>query len=134
MQRTVLAAFTVASLCLGSCHKRLPPLVEGATSQGGTNYDCRGGTDPRSQSRLARSPEMVARLRNQFPTGSGSDKLRASLERQGFTLEGPCSLDRGVSWAQFRRNGNEAVANVYWRETPDGRLIWTFADVAYTFL
>lgn len=31
-------------------------------------------------------------------------------------MMGRCSADGSVSWAQFRKNGNEVVANIYWRE------------------
>lgn len=118
----------------------LPPLVKGASDTGGTGYDCATEPAPTSNPELDRSPEMIERLRKSFPPGSPSSRLRASLVRQGFTLEGACPRgyprppNPNVSWAQYRRNGNEVVANVYWRETPDGRLIWTFADVGYTFV
>jgi hypothetical protein len=116
----------------------LPPLVKWASDTGGERYDCASETSPASNPQLDHSPEMIDRLRKSFPPGSPASRLRASLVRQGFTLEGACPRgyppNPSVSWAQYRRNGNEVVANVYWRETPDGRLIWTFADVAYTFI
>ena len=132
MERAILIA--VATVCLCGCQKGLPPLVQGASSGGGIGYDCRQGLEPASQPGLAQSPEIVERLRQQFPPGSPSDALRSSLLRQGFSMEGPCSPDRTISWAQFRRNGNEVVANVYWREGPDRRLVWSFGEVYYTFL
>ena len=133
MKHALFIAFAFISLC--GCQRGLPPLVQGATSgSGGTGYDCRTGTEPASDSALAQSPEMTERLRQQFPPGTPTDALRSALLRQGFSVEGPCSPDRSISWAQFRRNGNEVVANVYWREGSDRRLIWSFGEVYYTFL
>jgi hypothetical protein len=141
VRRIILIVLMVGSSCLGACQKSLPPLVRGATSGGGgVGYDCQFGSAPASNPKYAQSPEMVERLRHSFPPGSPSDQLRLSLAQQGFTLEGPCpevpgqAVDPRVRWAQFRRNRNEVVANVYWREGPDGRIIWTFGEVFYTFL
>ena len=118
----------------------LPPLVKGASTTGGTGYNCSSDPPDESDPQLDRSPEIIDRLRKSFPPGSPASRLRESLARQGFKTPQPCPRgyprppNANVNWAQYRRNGNEVVANVYWRETSDGRIIWTFADVGYTFI
>jgi len=115
-------------------------LVKGATSGGGVSYSCEAGPAPAADPKYASSPELVERLRASFPPGSASSRLRLSLVNQGFMLHGKCPpvagqlLDPSVSWAQFRRNGNEVVANVYWRQAADGQVLWTFGEVFYTSL
>ena len=133
---TIRLMATAASICVSGCQRSLPPLLQGASSKGGIGYGCAELNDPASPPgpQFTQSPEMVERLRKEFPPGSPSKRIEASLQRQGFTLNGACSSDRTVHSAQFRGNRNEVVANVYWRQTPDGRVIWTFGDVAYTFL
>jgi hypothetical protein len=133
---SIIMALFIASCGLAGCEKKLPPLVRGATWDGkGRMYHCEPGPEPASNRRYAQSPEMAARLGSSFPAGSPSERLRRSLLQQGFELEGPCPhvlgrpLDPSVSWARFRRNGRMPVANVYWKEGADGRLIWTFGEV-----
>ena len=121
--------------CLPACQDDLPPLIRGATTGvGGIAYDCGRDAIPLSESTLSRSPEITERLSQTFPPRSSSANLRSSLKEQGFEMMGPCSVDGSVSWAQFRKNGNEVVANIYWREDSSGRLVWTFGNVYFTFL
>jgi hypothetical protein len=128
-------ALATALACLTGCQRNLPPLVKGATvTGGGQGYDCEMGATPASDPRFNFSPEIIERLRKQFPPGSSSAALRSALVLQGFKLHGPCSPDHSISFAQFRLNKNEVVANVFWREQSDGQIIWTFGDVGYTFL
>ena len=47
---------------------------------------------------------------------------------------GSCSPDGTISWAQFRKNGNEVVASIFWREDQNGKLAWYLGDIAYTWL
>jgi hypothetical protein len=135
VRRAISIVLTLGLVALEGCQSDLPPLLRGATSVGGQGYECQAQPSPASDRSLARSPELIERLQTQFPPGSASSQLRTSLVRQGFKLEGLCSRSPGgVNWAQYRQNGNEVVANVYWLEGIDGRLVWTFGDVAYTFL
>ena len=134
MRQFHLLSFAVLLGCVGGCGDKLPALVQGAKSAGGVGYDCRKAEDPATLSHLAKSPELSQRLQEQFPTGSPTDRLEEALVQQGFILHGPCSPDRTMRWAQFRRNKNEVVANVFWRGGDNDELIWTFGDVAYTFL
>lgn len=134
MHRPMSLILMAALGCLAGCQERLPPLVRGATARGGEGYDCEMDVAPSSDPRFDFSPEIVERLRRSFPPGSQSAQLRSSLARQGFKLEGPCSPDRSISFAQFRLNKNEVVADVYWREDTSGRIIWTFGEVSYTYL
>jgi hypothetical protein len=123
-------------LLLASCggQSSLPPLIRGATSGGGTDTLCEQAGPGSTPETAAHSPEIAERLAQAFPRGSPVAGLRQSLVRQGFELQGPCSPDGSVSWAQFRRNGNEVVANIYWREAADGRIMWTTGNVYFTFL
>lgn len=132
VQREIRLVLMVAFGLVGGCQRSLPPLVEGATSRGGALYDCEEDVVPPSNPTFARSPEIDERLREYFPPGTQSERLRVSLDRQGFQLHGPCSADRSISWARFRRGGDR-VARVYWREDKNGRLIWAFGDVEFGF-
>lgn len=135
MRRLLAQMFLPVLGCLAACQDDLPPLIRGATTgNGGMTYDCGRDAPPLSESTLSRSPEITERLSQAFATSSSSEKLRSSLKEQGFELMGPCSTDGSVSWAQFRKNGNEVVANIYWRENPSGQLIWTFGNIYFTFL
>lgn len=137
MRHTHILALAALLSCLCGCGDQVPEvpaLVQGASASGGVGYDCRKAEDPTTLSGLANSPELSQRLQEQFPTGSNSDRLEATLVRQGFVLYGPCSPDGNIRWAQFRRNRNEVVASVYWRVGVGDKLMWTFGDVAYAFL
>ena len=109
-------------------------MVKGATSRGGEGYNCQTDVVPASDPRFAFSPELVVRLRTEFPPGSTASNLRSSLVQQGFRLEGPCSPDHSISFAQFRLNKNEVVSNVFWRVDTSGRIVWTYGEVFFTFL
>ena len=126
----------------GSPSPKLPPLLLGATTTGGSNFLCEGGNEQGSVPETAsRSPEIVARLRAGYPPGSPASKLRTSLSKQGFAIHDGCSADKSVSWAEFRQHRSNGVGTytaafgtVYWKQDAVGRLVWTTGDIAYTGL
>lgn len=68
-------------------------------------------------------------------------ELRTTLLRQGFTIHDGCSVDKSVSWAEFRQRRSNGLSSyqamfgtVYWKQDATGRLIWATGDVAYTGL
>jgi hypothetical protein len=132
-------------LILGGCgeplNPPLPPLLEGASTTGGSNFLCEQGPERGSTPETAsHSPEIVQRLRHDFPTGSQASNLRAVLLRQGFSVHDACSPDKSVSWAEFRQRGGNGITamaafgTVYWKQDGNGRLIWTTGDIAFTGL
>ena len=130
----ILAVLLILSSCNAVRQSDLPPLIFGATSRGGVSFDCRLNEPATSDRNLAASPEILERLRKSFPLGSSSAVLRSALVKQGFKLMGSCSPDGTISWAQFRKNGNEVVASIFWREDQNGKLAWYLGDIAYTWL
>lgn len=86
-------------------------------------------------SRFARtsSSSVMVRLR--------AADLRKDLLRQGFTIQGGCSADRSVSWAEYQQRDSNgfgyytpAFGTVYWKQDTTGRLVWATGDIAYTGL
>ena len=137
--------FVAACLALSGCGQaveELPQILIGATTTGGSNSLCEGGNDHGSSTETAsHSPEIVERLRADFPAGSPASKLRTNLSRQGFIIHDGCSVDKSVSWAEFRQRRSNGVATyqaafgtVYWKQDPAGRVIWATGDIAYTGL
>lgn len=134
----------ISLVALASCAvplSPLPPLLQGASSTGGSKFLCQswpsewGGSTPETASH---SPEIVERLTRDFPPGSSAARLRESLLRQGFTLHEACSPDGRVSWAEFLQRGGDQVwappafGTVHWREDGAGRLVWTTGDVVFS--
>jgi hypothetical protein len=137
--------FVAACLALSGCGQaveELPQILIGATTTGGSNSLCEGGNDHGSSTETAsHSPEIVERLRADFPAGSPASKLRTNLLRQGFIIHDGCSVDKSVSWAEFQQRRSNGVATyqaafgtVYWKQDPAGRVIWAHGDIAYTGL
>jgi hypothetical protein len=130
-----------AALALIACERPappLPPLLQGATTTGGTFDPCgRGGSPGSTPETAAHSPEIVERLRRDFPAGTSAARLRDSLSRQGFTIR-DCPLDRSVAWAEFRQHGGNgitamaAMGTVFWKQDRAGRLVWTTGDIAFS--
>jgi hypothetical protein len=118
----------------------LPPLLQGASSTGGSKFLCQpqpvewGGSTPETASH---SPEIVERLSRDFPPGTSASRLRESLLGQGFTIHEACSPDGRVSWAEFMQRGGHqmwapaAFGTVHWKEDGAGRLIWTTGDIQF---
>ena len=139
--RTLTAV--LASCVLGACGDAvsppLPPLLQGASTTGGSNFLCEQGRGPGSSPETAsHSPEIVQRLRRDFPVGSSATRLREVLSGQGFSIHDACSHDKSVSWAEFRQNGGNGITampafgTVYWKQDQAGRLVWTTGDIAFT--
>jgi hypothetical protein len=119
----------------------LPPLLRDAHTTGGSNFLCDqemvmrggGGTTPDT---VSHSPEIVARLRHDFPAGSSAASLSSSLRQQGFTLH-RCEADRTIGYALFSQQGGYAIlsyhasASIYWKADAHARLIWTTGDIGY---
>jgi hypothetical protein len=134
----ILSLLLAPSACGEAPTPPLPPLLEDATTTGGSIALCEAdggvGSTPDTASH---SPEIVARLKRAFPPGSAAADLRRSLRRQGFALHDRCSRDGSVSWAEFRQRGGDGVTSmaalgtVFWREDPAGRLVWTTGDIAF---
>jgi hypothetical protein len=80
------------------------------------------------------SPEFNARLARTFPPGSSEQSLIDTLKKEGFGPPGKCDSDHSIKWSEFRLNGNEVVAQDYWKTESNGTLVWTKGFVAYTFL
>jgi hypothetical protein len=142
--RTLIAALTLCfalSACGDPVSRPLPPLLQGASTTGGTNSLCERrqgkGSTPETASH---SPEIVQRLRRDFPVGSAAAKLREALSRQGFSIHDACSPDKSVSWAEFRQSGGNGITampaygTVYWKQDQAGRLVWATGDIAFTGL
>lgn len=95
----------------------------------------RGGTGTTPDT-VSHSPEIVARLRHDFPAGSSAANLISSLRKQGFTLH-RCASDRTMGYALFSQQGGSAIlsypasASIYWKADAQGRLIWTTGDIGY---
>jgi hypothetical protein len=140
--KTFVGLATALGLC--ACSKPsppLPPLLEGATTTGGTTELCGQGRGQGSTPETAsHSPEIVQRLRHDFPAGTSASRLRTALERQGFSIHDACSPDKMVSWAEFRERGGNGITamaaygTVYWREDAAGRIVWTTGDIAFAGL
>jgi hypothetical protein len=136
-----LAAGITAGGCGAPLSPPLPPLFEGAHTTGGSNSLCepegRQGSTPETASH---SPEIVQRLRRDFPPGTPTARLREALARQGFRLHEPCSPDGSIRWAEFRQSGGNGITamaafgTVYWKEDNAGRVVWTTGDIAFTGL
>jgi hypothetical protein len=137
--RLAAAALVVLALSLPSLYwlngRRIPEIVRGATAGGG-----HWGACPASQivhppdMKEAISPEFNARLARKFPPGSSEQILIQTLKTEGFGPPRECDFDPSVKWSEFRSNGNEVVAQAYWKSDSKGALLWTKGFVGYTFL
>lgn len=145
MELRSLTIVLVSCFGLGACGEPvrppLPPLLQGASSTGGSNSLCELGQGKGFTPETAsHSPEIVLRLRRDFPVGSQAKHLREALSRQGFLIHDACSPDKSVSWAGFRQNGGNGVTtmaafgSVYWKSDEAGRIVWTTGDIGYTGL
>ena len=134
-----IASCFALSACGDPVSPPLPPLLLGASSTGGSNSLCEQGRGSTPET-ASHSPEIVQRLRRDFPVGSSAPKLREALSRQGFLIHDGCSPDKSVSLAVFRQSGGNGVTTmpafgtVYWKQDQAGRLVWTTGDIAFTGL
>jgi hypothetical protein len=119
----------------------LPPLLQDATTTGGTNALCDPGVlEPGSQGTtpdsVSHSPEIVSRLERDFPSGSRSEDLRTSLIQMGFKMI-PCEGSLAARFDQTGGNGvtsMRATAIIIWKADAEGQIVWTTGDIAYTGL
>jgi hypothetical protein len=139
--RTLLAlagACLALSACGESVSPPLPPLLQDASAGGGSNFLCEPGSALGSTPETAsHSPQIVERLRRDFPPGTQAKKLRAVLVQQGFRLHIACSPDGSVSWAEFTQKGGDGITAmaasgmVYWKEDRSGRLVWATGNIGF---
>lgn len=140
----------VAGLLVAACGEPLDPptplLLRNVTAHGGW---WNGGCPPRdaAEARLnaaspeALSPELTARLAQQFPVGSDAGLLERTLRDQGFQqVSAPCATAPPIRLAQFRQRGGgfygpyPIFAQIAWEQNGAGRLVWTKGTVAFTGL
>lgn len=133
----VLAPSLVLAGC--SASPATPPLLEGVTSQGGWwSNGCpeKEGAQPRTSEAL--SPELTARLRREFPSGTPAATLEMSLRRQGFGQIRECDGEPSVRTATFRERGGglfqlySTFAVVAWKQDETGKILWTKGHVDFT--
>ena len=111
----------------------VPEIVRGSTAKGGLWGACPSAEQANGREE-ALSPKFTARLNERFPHGSPEKNLIDALRGEGFTGPNSCESNNSIKWAGFRLNGNEVVAQAYWKTDQLGRIIWTKGFVAYTFL
>ena len=91
--------------------------------------------DVNSLDRVGHSPEIVARLRHQFPATTLAETLEHYLCEHGFIVTLPCPLENRIRLATFtqKRGGGlsyPAVAEVWW-QNENGLLVWVTANIQY---
>jgi len=116
-----------------------PPLLKGTTGTGGWST---GGCPPDGSfptaGQEARSPELEARLKEQFPAGTPAIDLSRALLAQGFSPIENCPNDASISRVTFRQTGGglfgpyPAFSLVAWKSDASGKVVWTKGTVAYT--
>jgi hypothetical protein len=90
-----------------------------------------GGKTPET----AHSPEIVAKLRKQFPAGSSAAALESALLTQGFKME-ICNMPN-VKRATFSQTGGNGItsmsafANVTWKTNASGQIVWTTGNISF---
>ena len=145
MRAKFLWASVVCSLvtsCGDTPSPPLPPLLKGATGGGGGDFLCnplpndmRGKMSGETPETVAQSPEIVARLRKSFPTGSPASALESTLVNQGFKLEA-CS-SQNVKRATFSQTGGNGItamsafASVTWKTDATGQIVWTTGNIGF---
>ena len=144
--RTLLTLFSISLTSCGEpLDPPLPPLLQGASSTGGSNFLCEPdlvseGVEGTTPDTVSHSTEIVGRLNSAFPRGSLAKLLRQSLADQGFEIHDACSPDGSVSFPIFRQRGGNGITSypafgtVFWREDELGRLVWSTGDIAFTGL
>lgn len=136
----VICLVGVSAAC-SSPSPPLPPLLQNATTTGGTTDICEPitlerGSEGTTPDTVSHSPEIVARLNRDFPPGSRSDNLRTALLGMGFKMI-PCPGSLAARFDQKGGNGittMRATAIIIWRADSEGRILWTTGDIAYTGL
>ena len=141
LQRTIM--ISAVGIVLVACSEPLepptPPLLVNVSGRGGW---WEGGCPPRDSadpSQEALSPELTARLAQQFPAGSDAALLERALRSQGFRIRGrPCPTAPAIRLAEFRQRGGgfsgpyPIFAHVAWEQDDGGRLVWAKGHVQFT--
>src|SRR5438093_13756677 len=108
-------------LFASSCDLALPPLLRGATASGGWYGACPPANESQAAAQAhgeAISPELDARLKEQFPPGTEESKIVRVLGEQGFAPSKECEGDHSIRYSQFRGHSvlaNDVHAAVYWK-------------------
>jgi hypothetical protein len=145
MVRAFLLAASLSGALIACSSNRsiVPPILQGATAQGGWWGACPPSTQTETDSmkamrQLALSPEFNERLRNDFPPGSPAQTLVDSLLNQGFRYAGYCKSDQSIKLTTFYAKGSgilpyATIAEAYW-QTDGDRIVWTKGFVSYSGL
>ncbi|MFY9260561.1 MAG: hypothetical protein WAO71_08650 [Gallionella sp.] len=122
----------------------LPPLLKKATAGSGWSSACPPKNEKERQmiessGKLAVSPQVEQRLRDEFPSGSNDELLIAALLAQNFKLGKPCDTDPTIQRASFFQKGTgllpySTIATVYWKVDEQRRIVWTKGFVSYSGL
>lgn len=134
----ILGLVGMATACF-SPSPPLPPLLQNATTTGGTTDLCEPVSLPRGSAgttpeTVSHSPEIVARLNRDYPPGSSSDRLQTALIKMGFRMIS-CQGSHAARFDQTGGNGitsMRASALIIWRADTEGRIVWTTGDIGYT--
>jgi len=140
----LLAASLSGALIACSSNKAIvPPILQGATAQGGWWGACPPGNQTEADSiramhQLALSPQFNERLKKDFPPGSSEQTLVESLRKQGFRDAGYCKSDQSIKLATFYAKGSgilpyATIAEAYW-QTDGDHIVWTKGFVSYSGL
>jgi hypothetical protein len=145
MVRAFLLAASLSGALIGCSSNKaiLPPILQGATAQGGWWGACPPSNLTEADSikamrQLALSPQFNDRLNSDFPPGSLEQTLVDSLRKQGFRDAGYCKSDQSIKLATFYAKGTgllpyATVAEAYWQADGD-RIVWTKGFVRYSGL
>ena len=96
----------------------------------------RGKMSGETPETVAQSPEIVARLRKSFPTGSPASALESALVSQGFTLDEACRSPN-VKRATFSQTGGNGItamsafASVTWKTNATDQIVWTTGNIVF---
>jgi hypothetical protein len=108
-----------------------PAILRGLTASGGLGEACPAQPGDRFGGlRMSMSPELDARIREQFPLGTEAVRLIDFLTAQGFKLAGECPTDPTIQRAEYflRSEGFLRFASsaaVYWKTDDQNRIVWT---------
>jgi hypothetical protein len=114
----------------------LPPLLQDATATGGGGSDCDEPENVRTQ---PQSPQIATRLLKVAPPGSPAIRLEHLLKQQGFTDEKSCATMPSLHNVMFMQEpggglSDAALAVIWWKVDPPGRIQWTSGNIEYSGL
>jgi hypothetical protein len=117
---------------------RTPALLEGASAEGSrsSGFCPQRAKQEQGVSRESHAPLVETRLAQEFPPGTSGVRLQEALVEMGFVPTDRCAEDSTIHRAIFRQSGGGLArptifALVAWKSDPEGRIVWTKANVAY---